>query len=154
MEDTLIYSNVATELIEIFNYLDKNTYDKIPQKVIENLKEKRNKEYTFTIDKTKTLDEQNLLTETKQILSILFLKYCCTKEEVDEILEINKNRMISEEEEKYNKYNPNNIFKNRSEDLTEPQETQLMVIEEEKTFSKIINKIINFFGKIFRKKEF
>ena len=149
MENALIYSNVASELIEILNYLEEDVYKKIPSKVIENLSNIRNKDYNFKIDKTKTLKEQNILNETKQILSILFLKYCCTGEEAVELLKINKERSIDKEKELNEKYNIENIFENKNKNKTE----LLMVTEKETIYSKVAKAIKHFIEKLFGKRE-
>jgi len=72
MEESLIYSNVASELLEIFKYLDRELKEKIPHKLKESLERIQNKEHKLNIDKTKTLNEQSLLPQTRQILSIIY----------------------------------------------------------------------------------
>ena len=82
-----IFADVAAELYEIFNYLDYSILEKIPNELKEHIYNIKNNNYNFKLDKSKTLIDQELLQETKQILSVIFLKYCCTQSEVDEILE-------------------------------------------------------------------
>ena len=76
MKDNLLYSNVATEVVEIFSYLEEDILLKIPQKVIEKIYKLKNNNHLFKIDKNKSLEEQNMLKETREVLTILFLKYC------------------------------------------------------------------------------
>lgn len=146
MEDNSLYSNVAVELLEIFNYLDRETLIKIPKKVIENLDKIKNEKHLFKINKTKSLEEQNLLKETKEVLSILFLKYCCTDKEVAIIIKENSENMIRINKEKQRQYNFDNIFKNnKNENLYNT--TQLMVINKNTGFFHVLQRIKSFLKK-------
>ena len=149
MEESLIYSNVASELLEIFKYLDKEIKGKIPEKIEDNLEKIKNKEYKFAIDKTKELNEQKILPETRQILSIIYLKYCCSKEESDEILQENYEIKRLKEIEKREKYNPDNIFKNKKQEETE--HVQLIDINNIPWHRKILNNITRFLRNIFKR---
>lgn len=153
MEDSLIYSNVASELLEIFKYLDKELKEKIPEKLKESLKNITNKEHNFKIDKTKELKEQNILPQTKQILSIIYLKYCCSSEEANKIIEENHNIQKQKEIEKCEKYNTDNIFKKKEKPIekTVEKQVQLMPIENLSWYKKITLKVSAFIKNIFRK---
>lgn len=146
MEESLIYSNVAVELIEIFKYLDKELADKIPNKVKENLNKVKNKEYQFKIDKTKKLNEQQIMPATKQMLSIIYLKYCCSTEEITQILNENKYREEIKEQEKRQVYNPDNIFKEK--ETSNKEEVQLLNIKDIPWHRKLLKTIKNFFKRI------
>ena len=101
MEESLVYSNVACELLEIFRYLDKELKDKIPEKLKESLIIRANKQHNFKIDKSKELKEQAILPETKVILSGIYLKYCCTLEERESLLQEMEEKHSLKEIEKY-----------------------------------------------------
>lgn len=151
MENNLIYNNVATELLEIFKYLEKAIKEKIPINLERKLIELRNENYVFEIDKTKSLNEQKILPETRQILSMIYLKYCCTEDEVAEILREKNERDLEIENIKREKYNVDNIFSSniKKENLNN---VEMVVYEDDSTiYKKIINKIKAFFQKIVRK---
>ena len=153
MENNLVYSNVATELIEIFKYFDSTLSGKIPKNLKENLNKIKNKEHKFKIDKTKELDEQDVLPETKQILSIMYLKYFCSTEEADAIIEESKRKEIIDEKEKREKFNPDNIFKDKQV-YQEEQEDNMKLIEYVEYIpihKRIINKVKDFFKNILRR---
>lgn len=151
MESNLIYPNVATELLEIFKYLEKNVREKIPTDLENKLIEFKNEEYVFNIDKSKRLNEQELLPETRQILSMIYLKYCCSEDEANEILSAKKNKDLEIEKLKSEKYSIANIFATE-EKIEEPSNMEMIVYEEESSvYKKIINKIKAFFEKILRK---
>lgn len=147
MDNTLIYSNAATELMEIFKYLEKSVSEKIPIKLKEKIEQHKNPNYVFELDKNKALEEQNILPETKYILSYIFIKYCCTEEKAQEILKVCRQNDLDIEREKYEKYNPNNIFKDR--DITE--NIQMVEYKESSVYAKCISKIVSFFKNLFRK---
>ena len=151
MESNLIYSNVATELLEIFKYLEKAVKEKIPTDLENKLIELKNEDYVFNLDKSKNLDEQDILPETRQILSMIYLKYCCSEEEANEILSIKKNKDLEIEKIKSEKYSIDNIF-TTDEKIEEPKNVEMIVYEEESSiYKKIINKIKEFFEKILGK---
>ena len=153
MVDNVLYSNVATEILEICNYLDKEIFLQIPKKIIENLNKIKNENHSFKIDKSKSFEGQNMLKETRDIISILFLKYCCTKEEANAIIKENNETLIVEETEKEDKYSTDNIFKRKDQYETKQDIIQLIPTEEEPFYLKIIEKIKNLFNKILGKKE-
>ena len=53
MENSTIYPEVATELIEIFKFIEEPILEKIPEKLKEELGKIASKDYKFKIDKTK-----------------------------------------------------------------------------------------------------
>ena len=144
MEDSLIYKDVAVELLEIFKYIDRKIYEKIPSKIIVELEKNKNKEYHFTIDKNVSLEEQKIKKETKSMLSWIFLKYCVSKEERKEILAEIKKKQLIEEHDEEDKYTVD-VFKNTPLEETKKENIELMVVETKPWYKKIINKIVNFF---------
>ena len=151
MESNLIYTNVATELLEIFKYLEKSVREKIPTDLEKKLIEFRNEEYIFNIDKTKSLNEQELLPETRQILSMIYLKYCCSEDEANNILNVKKNKDLEIEKLKSEKYSIDNIFVTE-EKKEESSNMEMIVYEEESSiYKEIMNKIKAFFEKILGK---
>jgi len=151
MEINETYANVATELIEIFKYMDSNLINKIPNKLKEKLNIIANKEHKFYIDKSKTLKEQKMLPETECVLSAIYVKYLYPEQE-EEIMQIWKQNTIKQEEENRKKYNPDNLFKNKHSVNEEQnvENNQLMVIEDN-WYRKIILKIKGIVKKILGK---
>lgn len=149
MESSTIYPDVATELIEIFQFVEEPVLEKIPEKLKEELERIANKEHTFKVDKTKKLTEQKTLPETKQLLSGIFIKYCCNQEDGNEILVACKENDIRIEKEKREKYNPDQLFKQTGEvKQEEPKKVdcfKLVVIEKVPWYKKIARTIGSFF---------
>ena len=157
MENNTIYPEAATELVEIFKFVEEPILEKIPEKIKEELQKIAKKEHKFEIDKTKKLSEQNLLPETKNLLAGIFIKYCCREEDGNEILIACKENEERIEREKREKYNPDTIFEKRkeikendSEEIEEvkgPDCFKLVVIEKLPWYKKITRTIGNLFWK-------
>ena len=141
-----IFPNVASELFEIFKYLNDEILNKIPIELKNHIHDIRNLDYKFEIEKDKPLIDQKLLLETKQILSVIFLKYCCTNDEVSEILgehiniqnEIDDSKLGIESLEKF--FNKN--LKNYDSNI---ESTDIVKIEEIPWYKKLLNKMKKFF---------
>lgn len=149
MNNSEIYPNVATELVEIFKFVEESVLEKIPDKLKEELKKASNEEHNFEIDKSKKLDEQEMLPETKELLSAIFVKYCCRKEDGEEILLACKENDIKAEERKREIYNPNDVFKIKGDvTVVQPKEVgkfQLVVVDNSPWYKKLFRRIRNFF---------
>ncbi len=152
MENSIIYPDAATEIIEIFKFVEEPVLEKIPEKLKNELERISNKEYNFKFDETKTLNEQKLLPATKELLSAIFIKYCCREEDGNEILVACRENDIRLEEEKRKKYDPDKIFekkqKEQVEEIKQAENTdgqcfKLVVIEP--WYKKVTRKIKNFF---------
>lgn len=63
------------EVLEIINHLDKTDYEKIPKNVIKKLENNKDKEYKVKLRFDIPLDCQELLYETKVLLSIIHKNY-------------------------------------------------------------------------------
>lgn len=135
------FPNALAEVNNILKYFPRSIYEKIPQSIIDNIQNKMNKTYkTKPLDDSKTLDEQDILEETKQILAMIYRNYIIS----DELKEnyISEEREISAklENEKRLKYNPDNIFKNKQE-LLKDNKVQESVIIKKNFFQKLIYRI-------------
>ena len=149
MENTVINStNVFVEITEIFKYIEKDILEKIPQKVRDEIKNNCNPNYRFEYDPRKSLNEQNIKEETKDLLSALYLMYCCDETTKNEILKICKENEDSYNRELAEKYSYEKLFKNRKKAthiIEDDTITDLVVHKEENIFTKIINKIKSIF---------
>ena len=140
-------TEVFSEITEIFRYLDKSLLEKIPEDIKNNIISSRNKDYIFKYDKTKDLSEQLIKEETKDLLSMLYLEYCCDDDRKKQLIEICKeNDRLFEE-----KYSVENLFKNSkiSHELEYPklEKNEMMVVNNESIFTKLIKKIKALFGR-------
>ena len=143
--------NAYSEVIEILKWLDEEEkLEALPIEMLEVLKSKANPEYKPQISKEIPLEEQNLQPETMAILSWIALKYWnkelneekASKEFTDE----ENIEKIEETEQK------DESIETKEEDLDRKEENNLPIVHKDlKWYEKIKEKILEFFGKIFKK---
>ena len=143
--------NAYSEVIEILKFLDdEEKLEALPIEMLEVLKSKANPEYKPQISKDIPLDEQNLQPETLAILTWIAVKYWNGNIDVNESAQLSKDEDIKEEiatdvnEEEEPKIE---VEKNINE------EKLPVVYEHFKWYQKLKLKIVEFFSKIFRRKE-
>lgn len=132
------------EVIEVLKYTKREDVNKIPQCKIVLWKQNMKKDYNFKIDPAKTLEEQKLSKEAKAIIANIFKKYWATDYQKEKIAAKEKQDIAQIEKEKCEKYNPDDIFKNKKQNIStiENSNNTIAVIEyKESIFKKIINKI-------------
>lgn len=110
------YAKAYTEILEILKYFPQKEYSKIPLERIQFYKDNMDKDYNFTVNPEIDLDKQNISTEANAIIVNLFLDYFATEEQKIKIKEILYLKQEKENQEKRNKYNPNDIFKIKEKD--------------------------------------
>ena len=151
------YANAYTEVLDILKYISKEDYEKIPKSKIKVFEENSNKNYNFTYDENKTLDEQNVSEITKAIIAILFRDYWATKEQRYIIIKKQQEIRDQKQKELMAKFEQN---KNISEkdlkkvdvandldlDIDYARGTNLEIYKEENIFKRIISKIREIFG--------
>lgn len=142
------YACAYKEIIEILKHTKKEDVDKIPNEKILLWKDNMKKDHQFSIDEKKTLSEQNISKETRAILANIFKEYWATDYQKERIEAKEKYDMEQIEKEKYEKYNPNNIFKNKEIEASHENiitDNNSMIVYKESIFKKIINKIKRLF---------
>ncbi len=141
-------SNINQALSEVYiilRYSDSNLINKIPLKFISMVNKFKDPSYKIQIDENKSLNEQKLLPETRQILALIYRDYLCDEKEREELIKKNNKKI----EEMNNTYDIKNVFEKRSNNIKEiNNEEQLIVVKQEKWYDKIFK----FFKNIFRKK--
>lgn len=146
------YAIAYREVFEILKYVPKADYDKIPSEKIELYKTMQDKNYNFKYDPSKTLDEQNVSRRAKAIIGLLFRDYWATETQRQKILSKQKYERQKIEEKKKEKYNTNELFKNKRtiktiEEQDIKKESMVMILPKENFFKKFIKKIKNIFMK-------
>ena len=140
-ETKLAYAEVDA----ILELLEDEYAQRVPQKIRNFFKEEKDKNYVPIIKADISLLEQNLKRETFTILTILELNYWCDseKEKKDLLKELKENEE-NYQKELYEKYNPENIFKNQ-EIKEQNQNVALVEYKEKGIIRKILDKIKNLF---------
>ena len=142
------YANAYKEVLIVLDNLIKEDYDKIPKEYIEFLKSNCNNEYEFYYDNSKTFEEQELLDYTKYILFGLFEKFGATELQKEKIKAFKNSYYIKMEKEKKEKYNPDDIFKDKQ--IMDKNENMNLIVKEDKNETFII-KIFKLIRNIFKK---
>lgn len=147
------FTEASAEINEILSYLPAEYVDKIPVKLREFFKKVADKGYVSDIDPYKTLDNQDMKPKTKTLLTIIYREYWCNEEErveLDKILIENDKKHEAEIREKYN---PDNIFKNKenTKEIEKVEKTSLTNYDNKVCYQKVFDFISNIFKKIFKK---
>ncbi len=137
-----------TETIEILKLANKDEIKKIPKKFMDFLSENADKEYKFEINTDIPLKDLKIRKETKNILGIIAYNYWSdTPKKKSKIEEILRNNQKKHEETLRDKYNPDDLFKSKTNINPKEDETTAMVEYKE----NIVKKIYKFLYKIFKK---
>lgn len=155
---TLEYKQSLTELNTIIHYMDMEYLKKIPQKFINFISENMDSNYEPNISKNIPINEQTLKKDTRVLLSLLYRNYWCDEESKTELIKEDLLAKDIYEKELREKYNPDNIFKNKKEQIdnistSQVQEnvTSLVEYKEQTWYQKIFENIRNFFINLFKK---
>ena len=142
------FAEACTEINEILKFLDESKVQKIPYELRQKFNKLQSKDYIAHINPNKTLDEQELKKETKDILVDLYVKYWCTDEERKEVNKILKDNYEKKHSEYRQKYNPDDIFKTKNKFKNYNQVQNVAIVQyKDFFFKKIINKISKFFNR-------
>ena len=142
------YREAFSEVEQILKLMPTNLSNRIPMKLKNIISLEKSKIYIPQI--SEPFEECELKEETKIILAVIYRDFLCSKEEREELLERDKNKLLEFEEELREKYNPDNLFKNKnnsSENIQDDISTETAMVEyKEKNFlQKLFDKIKNLF---------
>lgn len=142
------YAEASVEVLDILEHMNSNDLVKVSEKFINFLKENASKEYISKLDYSKKLNDMELKEETRGLLALMYEKYWCPEEEKQDL-----QKKFYENEQKYQgrlreKYNPDNIFNRKQENIIKPENNENQLIEyKESLFKKILNRMKVFFRK-------
>lgn len=113
--NNLTFKNALKEVYYIIQNLPLEMQKKIPNDFKKSIVENMNENYVpNAFDENKSLEEQNILNETKLILAAIYRDYIVSGEERNNLI-IEENKIKNKlEEEKRKRYNPNSLFKNKT----------------------------------------
>lgn len=157
MED--VYPKAYVEVLEILKYIPAKEYLKIPQDKILEINKNKDKNYEFSYDINIPFENQNILKETKIILTYLINEYFLSnvqKVKLEKILNYN-DKLVNDEKAKKYKYDDifddsiNNTSRNiysKIDNKNNDTNNKILPTEYKENFiSKMINKIKSFFNK-------
>lgn len=107
----LVYENALAEVDSILKLMPENLLHKIPKSFLDFVEQKKSKSYITNFNFDMPLYEQNLLKETRMILSLIYRSYLCDSKQsrklkIDDIIELKKNQI-----EIHKKYSYEKLFK-------------------------------------------
>lgn len=150
MEDK--FPKAYYEVLEILKYMPNESVNKIPKTLLETFEMNKDVNHTFKVDINKDFEGQDILEETKDIFANIFRDFWATPYQKERIIaKQNYDRQVLEEE-KRQKYNPDDLFKKTKiesvdENINESTEISNLPIEVKK--ERFYEKVINFFKRIF-----
>ena len=152
---TETYKQAFTEVLEILSYLSKDNYNKISKELINAIESNRDTDYLYYIDTTKSLEEQEMLEETKAILFNIYRDYLADNNTKQQILNYQNQENIIKEQIKSQNIKINDMFTQKSKtngDEVKDISYENVALIEVKPKSIIFNKIINKIKSLFKMK--
>lgn len=137
-----------SEVCAVLTVLGSEYINKIPTKIYKYMLSQKDNNIQISYNVNKIIDEQEISKEALMFISYLNLQYWCSEEEKQELLKIYKQNDTKIEQELSEKYNVDNLFKNRQNNKTiqeihESQETQIIEYKPKSNIKKTLEKIIN-----------
>ena len=137
-----------SEVYDIINHMDDEMKNKIPKEFIKFIGDNQEFNYKVKIDYSQGINNQNLIHETKVLLSLIYRDYICNKEKKERLIR-QDNKILKEQEENLRKkyeINFEKIKENRKNKEKEENKTvSLTVVKEYKWYEKIFKFIRNLF---------
>ena len=145
------YSEAAVEVLDILNHTNKEDVARIPQNFIKFLTNISSKSYKVKFNYEQPINGLNLKKQTKELLGFIYITWWCDKEEREKYKKLIHESNIKNEEIK-EKYNVNDIFKNKKEKQEHKiiqnenvMKTSIAEYKKENIFKRVLNKILSFF---------
>lgn len=138
-----------SEIDEFLSLLDEKTRNQVPSKLREFFKKEKDNDYYKGINPNIPIKEQNLKNETLALIALLNLQYWCKDEkEKERLKQVYANNENKYQEELREKYNPDNLFKNKEKDIVESnikaEENTQMIEYKEPILKRILNGLLKF----------
>lgn len=145
------YSEAAVEVLDILNHTNKEDVARIPQSFIKFLTNISSKSYKVKFNHEHPINGLNLKKQTRELLGFIYITWWCDKEEREKYKKLIHESNIKNEEIK-EKYNVNDIFKNKKEKQEHKiiqnenvMKTSIAEYKKENIFKRVLNKILSFF---------
>ncbi len=135
-----------SEVYSVLNMLGENYIKRIPKNLYKMIKDSKSSTYNPKYTTEISLDKQHIKKESLSMIALFHLNYWCnSNEEKMQLKQIFKDNEEKYQAELREKYNPDNIFKNNKNTISNYENN----ISEETAISKYQKK--NFFQRLFDK---
>lgn len=111
-----IYHKAFKEFREIIKFFPKNEYKKIPKHFIDFIEENMDNNYEYKVEHIDDFQNQEMLEETRTLLSIVYRDFLASDEEKKQIIESENEELLQEEKLNQEKYDVYTIFEKRNND--------------------------------------
>ena len=145
-----INSEVYVDISIIIKMMPIEMREKISKSFINFIEKNKSNNYVSNINPKIPIREQNIRKETKEMLGIIYRDYLCSNEERNKLLKQEEQEIKQYEEELRQKYDPNDIFKNKQKEYNYEKEKVNVAMAEYKK-ETLIEKILKFFKSRFKK---
>ena len=138
------YAKACNEVLVLLKtYLSAEEYKKIPKEKILFYERNRDVNYTYELNIDLALEEQAISEKANTILITIFRDYFATEKQQKILENILLENDKKKEIEKSNRYDSNNIFKQKEYGKTIIEETALVEYKKENWFVKFLKKVLN-----------
>ena len=139
------YLKSFSEVEQIIKFMPVTLQKKIPDRFKNIISTEKLRTYRPHIEEP--FEECNIMEETKIILALNYRDFLCSEQEKKEIKLKDSQKLLEYEKELREKYNTDNLFKNKKESDVEyeSKDETSMIVQEEKWYKKIFNIIKNLF---------
>lgn len=139
MTDSQEINDIAKETIYVLKNFNPTFTSKISKRILKDLEElAKTSKKEVKIDKTKSLKDQNILPETKDMIALLYYNYIALPEEKKEIIQKWNENEARYQEKLRRKYNLDNVFKKEN---TKENNNISMIEYKKNIFQRIFEKI-------------
>lgn len=143
------YLKAFSEVEQIISLMPKGLQKKIPEKFKNILSKWKDKNYIPNIQEP--FEECNIMEETKIILAVIYRDFLCSEKEKEQIKLKDSQQLQEYEKELREKYNPDDIFKNRKKLQTvfqnnNVEENAIIEYKEKNFIQRLFEKIKHLFN--------
>ena len=147
------YSEAAAQVLDILNYTNLEDVKKIPQSFINFLVEIADKNYKSYFNHNGQMSKLDLKKQTRELLGFIYITWWCNDKERNSYKNIiHFNNQKVEDIEKIDKYNVNDIFKNKEAEKiniiienANEKATSIIAYKKESLLKKLLDKLFGFF---------
>lgn len=141
------YNDAYAEVLEVLNYIPMEEYKKIPKSFITFMEENCNEKNEFVYNIALPFEKQNLSENAMDILAMIYRLFLATDQKKKELDRVDKLIMQNEEMQKREKYNPDDLFRNKQSTENDILTSSANIIVYKKSlFDRIREKIKNLFS--------
>lgn len=143
------YKEAITEVLDILYNSDEDLLGRVPKKLIDFWERNKSNTYKPNLNHDLPLSEMNLRNKTKSIIAMIYLNYICEDDEKNSLKHILKNNEDVYQQDLREKYNPDNIFKNKNvssntavDNYIDVSKNAQMIEYKESVIKRIVKKIL------------